>query len=120
MDEYVKTSIDRARRKLFANEKDSENGEEENFCNHIREENRRRAEENMKKWNFDFERGVPLPGNFEWKKLDEHGNEISDSTNVINEEQNRNEQEEQTEKNARKNDESMDETAAKRAKLETS
>lgn len=64
---------------------------------------------------------MPIPGGrFEWIKEDKHGNEISDSTNVVNEEQNRNEQKEQTEKNARKNDEPMDEIAAKKAKLEKS
>ncbi|CAL1685348.1 unnamed protein product [Lasius platythorax] len=124
MDEYVNTSINQStRRKLFADENDSD-VEEENFHNHIREENRRKTEEDTKKWNFDFKRGVPLPGRYIWTKLDEYGNEISDSTNLVNEEQNQNEQEERTEKtekNARRrNDEPMDEIATKRAKLEKS
>lgn len=33
----------------------------------------------MKKWNFDFVHGKPLPGRYEWVKLDEQGNEISES-----------------------------------------
>lgn len=45
MDEYVNTSINQStRRKLFADENDSD-VEEENFHNHIREENRRKTEE---------------------------------------------------------------------------
>lgn len=34
-----------ARRKLFADEKDNEDGEEENFWNRIREENQQKGEE---------------------------------------------------------------------------
>ncbi|XP_029173861.1 cyclin-dependent kinase inhibitor 1-like isoform X3 [Nylanderia fulva] len=110
MDERVKPSIQSVRRRLFV----EQDGEEENVCNHIREDSQRKAEEDMKKWNFDFKRGVPLPGRYEWIKLDEHGNEISDSTNLVNEEQSQNEQTEQIEQreiNARRNDEPADETA---------
>lgn len=81
----------------------------------------------MKKWNFDFKREIPLSGRYEWQKVDEHGNEISNSINsinLVNEEQNRNEEEEQTEeteRNARRrSDAPMDENATKRAKLEES
>ncbi|KAF3427480.1 hypothetical protein E2986_10639 [Frieseomelitta varia] len=28
------------------------------------------------RWNFDFEKEQPLPGRYEWVKLDEHGNEV--------------------------------------------
>lgn len=33
----------------------------------------------MKKWNFDFVNEKPQPGRYEWVKLDEKGNEISES-----------------------------------------
>lgn len=76
--------------------------------------------QDKEKWNFDFKRGVPLSGRYEWVKLDEHGNEIPNSINSINETQNTNEQEEQTEETERRrNDEPMDE-AIKRARLEES
>lgn len=32
-----------------------------------------------KKWNFDFKHGKPLPGYYEWVKLDEQGNEVFES-----------------------------------------
>lgn len=83
----------------------------------------------MERWNFDFKHEIPLPGRYEWVKLDEHGNEIPNSINLVNEEQNRNEQEEQTEteeeteeeteRNVR-SDEPINESATKRAKLEES
>lgn len=40
----------------------------------------------MKKWNFDFVNGKPLPGRYEWVELDEQGNEVSEpkGTNGIN------------------------------------
>ncbi|XP_072745774.1 uncharacterized protein [Anoplolepis gracilipes] len=128
MEKNVSTSVDglqRARRKLFADENDSD-GEEQNFYNRIIEENRRISEEVMKKWNFDFNREMPLPGRYMWVKVDKYGNEISDSKNLVDEEQNRNEQEEQieeteTERNTRrKNDEPTEENATKKAKLEES
>lgn len=31
-----------------------------------------------RRWNFDFENEVPLPGRYEWVKIDLDGNEISD------------------------------------------
>lgn len=77
----------------------------------------------MKKWNFDFKHEMPLPGRFKWIKTDQYGNEISDPINLINEEQNRNEQEkiEETDKNSRRrNDEPMNENPTKKAKLEKS
>lgn len=80
--------------------------------------------QDMRKWNFDFKREMPLPGRYEWKKLDEHGNEISNSINLVNEEQNRNEEEEQTEETERntrrRSDEPMTESATKKARLEES
>ena len=33
-------------------------------------------EQAKQRWNFDFEREEPLPGRYEWVKLDEHGNEV--------------------------------------------
>lgn len=82
--------------------------------------------QDKEKWNFDFKNGVPLPGRYEWIKLDEHGNEIPNSINSVlhNEVQNTNEQEQQkteeTERDVRRrNDEPMDE-AIKRARLEES
>ncbi|XP_029680266.1 cyclin-dependent kinase inhibitor 1-like [Formica exsecta] len=126
MEERVNTSINglrNTRRKLFADENDSD-GEEQNFYNRIIEESRQRSEEDMKKWNFDFKHEMPLPGRFKWVKTDQYGNEISDPTNLINEEQNRNEQEkqiEETDKNSRRrNDEPMNENPTKKAKLEKS
>lgn len=32
-----------------------------------------------RRWNFDFEKEEPLPGRYEWVKLDNHGNEIPNS-----------------------------------------
>lgn len=77
--------------------------------------------QDKEKWNFDFKRGVPLPGRYEWVKLDEHGNEIPNSINSVNEvNTNEQEQTEETERNVRRrNNEPMDE-AIKRARLEES
>lgn len=36
-------------------------------------------EQSTKKWNFDFVRGEPQPGRYEWVKVNEEGNEISES-----------------------------------------
>lgn len=93
-------------RKLFADENEDED-ERQNYDNLIMEENIRQSERDKEKWNFDFKREVPLPGRYEWIKLDEHGNEIPNSINSINEVQNTNEQEE-TEGTERRNDEPMD------------
>ncbi|XP_050447100.1 uncharacterized protein LOC126849368 isoform X2 [Cataglyphis hispanica] len=125
MEEHVNTSVNglrSTRRKLFADENDSD-GEEQNFYNRIIEESRQRSEEDMKKWNFDFKHEIPLSGRFKWVKPDEYEKEISDPTNLIDEEQKRNEHEkriEETEKNSRRNDEPINENPTKRAKLEES
>ncbi|XP_011268169.1 cyclin-dependent kinase inhibitor 1 isoform X2 [Camponotus floridanus] len=107
------------RRQLFTDENESED-ERQNYDNLIMEDNLQQSERDKEKWNFDFKRGVPLPGRYQWIKLDEHGNEIPSSINSINEVQNTNEQEEQIEETERRrNDEPMDE-ARKRARLEES
>ena len=33
-------------------------------------------EQAKQRWNFDFEKEQPLPGRYEWVKLDEHRNEV--------------------------------------------
>ncbi|XP_053598734.1 uncharacterized protein LOC103573347 [Microplitis demolitor] len=70
------------RRKLFAddNEDDSDEdnkttqGNDDNLANRLIEETRFEARE---RWNFDFEKGEPLTGQWEWVKIDE---EFSDRT----------------------------------------
>lgn len=37
------------------------------------------------RWNFDFEREVPLSGRYEWVRIDRDGNEISDFAQSKNE-----------------------------------
>lgn len=69
------------RRRLF---QDDENDRQasldsvmhENVANYLFEEARRTRENAKERWNFDFEKEEPLPGRYEWVKLDQDGNEI--------------------------------------------
>lgn len=76
------------RRRLFQDDddrrRDRENGVEDNVANCFVEEVRKHREEAKKKWNFDFEKERPLPGNYEWVRLDQDGNEIPMTTEVQN------------------------------------
>ncbi|XP_043509806.1 cyclin-dependent kinase inhibitor 1B-like isoform X1 [Frieseomelitta varia] len=69
-----------ARRRLFEDDDDDEtvrnSGVEDNIANCIFEEARKNRENAKQRWNFDFEKEQPLPGRYEWVKLDEHGNEV--------------------------------------------
>ncbi|XP_076175820.1 uncharacterized protein LOC143151005 isoform X2 [Ptiloglossa arizonensis] len=71
------------RRRLFQdeepdNEPESErrSGVEDNLANCFLEEARKNRENAKQRWNFDFEKEEPLPGRYEWVKLDRDGNEI--------------------------------------------
>ncbi|KAK9295528.1 hypothetical protein QLX08_010172 [Tetragonisca angustula] len=69
-----------ARRKLFEDDDDDEtvrnSGVEDNIANCIFEEAKKNLENAKQRWNFDFEKEQPLPGRYEWVKLDEHRNEV--------------------------------------------
>ncbi|XP_012282474.1 uncharacterized protein DDB_G0283697 isoform X2 [Orussus abietinus] len=67
------------RRRLFADDEGGQDGgpgEEDNLKNQLNEEIKRHRDEAKKRWNFDFEKEKPLPGRFEWTKLDERGNDV--------------------------------------------
>ncbi|KAK2587273.1 hypothetical protein KPH14_003003 [Odynerus spinipes] len=68
------------RRRLFQEDddrrRDLNTGVEDNVANCFFEEVRKHREEAKKRWNFDFEKEIPLPGNYQWVKLDRDGNEI--------------------------------------------
>ncbi|KAG7198343.1 hypothetical protein KM043_005737 [Ampulex compressa] len=75
------------RRKLFPDDEGDEEearnlsaGAEDNYANRFFEEARRSREIAKERWNFDFEKEEPLPGRYEWVKIDQHGNEISNCT----------------------------------------
>jgi len=42
----------------------------------------------VQRWNFNFEREIPLPGRYEWVPVDKHGNEIPNSAILNNDVQN--------------------------------
>ncbi|XP_024871658.1 uncharacterized protein LOC112454469 isoform X2 [Temnothorax curvispinosus] len=68
------------RRRLFQDDGDNdEQQKHKDIENRFSEERRIQLEQSMEKWNFDFVRGEPRPGRYEWVKLDEQGNEISES-----------------------------------------
>ncbi|KAL0107696.1 hypothetical protein PUN28_014774 [Cardiocondyla obscurior] len=68
------------RRRLFQDDGDNDDQQKfENSENRFSEEMRLQLEQSTKRWNFDFVRGEPQPGRYEWVRLDEHGNEISKS-----------------------------------------
>ncbi|KYN00673.1 PREDICTED: uncharacterized protein LOC108775706 isoform X2 [Cyphomyrmex costatus] len=72
--------LNRVRRRLNFDDGDNDNPQErENINNHFLEEKRIQLEKAKKKWDFDFLRGRPVenPVRFEWTRLDEQGNEIS-------------------------------------------
>lgn len=74
-------------RRLFQEEEDRRDlnaGVEDNYANCLFEEARKHREEAKKRWNFDFEKEVPLPGNYEWVKLDPDGNEIPMTAEEVN------------------------------------
>ncbi|XP_077268852.1 uncharacterized protein LOC143900934 isoform X1 [Temnothorax americanus] len=66
------------RRRLFQDDGD-EQQKHKDIDNRFSEERRIQLEQSMEKWNFDFVREEPRPGRYEWVKLDEQGNEISES-----------------------------------------
>ncbi|XP_011145786.1 cyclin-dependent kinase inhibitor 1 isoform X2 [Harpegnathos saltator] len=87
------------RRRLFQDDEDDDsgqstnsesgdgqtsNGENDNLANRLFEEARRNRENAKKRWNFDFENEVPLPGRYEWVRVDRDGNEISDFAQLKN------------------------------------
>ncbi|KAJ9600774.1 hypothetical protein L9F63_001054, partial [Diploptera punctata] len=58
-------------RRLFNDENDGEEnttGEIDNLENLIKEELQRDREAAMRRWNFDFENEVPLPGRWVWER----------------------------------------------------
>ncbi|XP_014610743.1 PREDICTED: uncharacterized protein LOC106790405 isoform X1 [Polistes canadensis] len=79
-------------RRLFQEEEEIEGGprrdlntgNEDNVVNCFFEEARKHREEAKKKWNFDFEKEIPLAGNYQWVKLDRDGNEIPTNAEVRN------------------------------------
>ncbi|CAD1479805.1 unnamed protein product, partial [Heterotrigona itama] len=67
------------RRRLFEDDGDEETPRSsavEDNANYILEEARKNRENAKQRWNFDFENEEPLPGRYEWVRLDEHGNEV--------------------------------------------
>ncbi|XP_011868195.1 PREDICTED: uncharacterized protein LOC105562182 isoform X2 [Vollenhovia emeryi] len=81
-DNLYNARLQKVRRRLFHDEDDNDGNaqqEREDVDNRFKEEMRIQQEQKMKKWNFDFVHGRPLPGRYEWVRLDEHGNEISES-----------------------------------------
>nr|XP_012232109.1 PREDICTED: cyclin-dependent kinase inhibitor 2-like isoform X3 [Linepithema humile] len=72
---------DRVRRRLF-NDDDNE-VEQNNITNHLssEEEIQREREKSKERWNFDFEKGEPLTGRYEWEKVSEDGTESSIQSN---------------------------------------
>ncbi|XP_053972942.1 uncharacterized protein LOC128887622 isoform X2 [Hylaeus anthracinus] len=81
------------RRRLFQDEEgDNESvserrsGIEDNLANCFLEEARKNRENAKQRWNFDFEKEEPLPGRYEWIKLDQERNDIgyaSESRNRV-------------------------------------
>lgn len=73
------------RRRLFDDDDDDDDerepglysGVEDNLVNRVFEEARKSRETAKQRWNFDFEKEEPLPGRYEWVKLDQDGNEIT-------------------------------------------
>ncbi|XP_063988917.1 uncharacterized protein LOC135168549 isoform X2 [Diachasmimorpha longicaudata] len=63
------------RRRLFKDDEDDSTteprGNADNEANSFMEKARESFEQAKEKWNFDFEKGEPLPGRFEWIKADE-------------------------------------------------
>ncbi|KAI4495960.1 hypothetical protein M0802_008175 [Mischocyttarus mexicanus] len=79
------------RRRLFQEEEEIEGGRrrdlnttEGNVVNCFFEEARKHREEAKEKWNFDFEKEIPLKGNYQWVKLDQDGNDIPMNAEVQN------------------------------------
>ncbi|XP_076619305.1 uncharacterized protein LOC143340841 isoform X2 [Colletes latitarsis] len=79
------------RRRLFQddevdNEGDSgrRSGVEDNLANCFFEEARKNRENAKQRWNFDFEKEEPLPGRYEWVKLDRDRNEIRNQLESCN------------------------------------
>ncbi|EZA50613.1 cyclin-dependent kinase inhibitor 2 isoform X2 [Ooceraea biroi] len=82
MEERNTHKIRNVRRRLFQDTDDNNDGEGDNFVNRLLEEDRRQKELCKQRWNFDFEKEEPLPGRYEWVKLDDHRNEIPNSTMI--------------------------------------
>ncbi|XP_046835291.1 UPF0329 protein ECU05_1680/ECU11_0050-like isoform X2 [Vespa crabro] len=97
------------RRRLFQEDeeigggrtRDLNTGIEDNVANCFFEEVRKHREEAKKRWNFDFEKEIPLPGNYQWVKLDRDGNEIP----MITEAQNKTEKMERNKNDVEKEEE---------------
>lgn len=69
------------RRRLFQDDDNEQqtnlnSAVQENVANYLFEEARRSRENARERWNFDFEKEEPLPGRYEWVKLDRDGNEV--------------------------------------------
>ncbi|XP_043253186.1 cyclin-dependent kinase inhibitor 2-like isoform X3 [Colletes gigas] len=67
------------RRRLFQDDEvdtGRRSGIEDNLANCFFEEARKNRENAKQRWNFDFEKEEPLPGRYEWVKLDQDRNEI--------------------------------------------
>lgn len=67
------TRLQGVRRRLFQDDdKVEENSSvEDNYMNCLYEETRKTRENAKRRWNFDFEKEEPLPGRYEWVKVDE-------------------------------------------------
>ncbi|XP_020289072.1 uncharacterized protein LOC109857228 isoform X2 [Pseudomyrmex gracilis] len=78
-EEGVRFSCQRnnVRRKLFQDDKDDP-CDKEKRKEQILEEVRRQSEQSKLRWNFDFEKEIPLPGRYEWVKVE--AEETSDTT----------------------------------------
>ncbi|XP_015114739.1 cyclin-dependent kinase inhibitor 1 isoform X2 [Diachasma alloeum] len=63
------------RRRLFKDDEDEATtepqGNADNEANRFVEKARESFEQAKEKWNFDFDKGEPLPGRYEWIKADE-------------------------------------------------
>ncbi|XP_043478238.1 cyclin-dependent kinase inhibitor 2-like isoform X3 [Leptopilina heterotoma] len=59
--------IRKVRRRLFEDE--DKHDDKDNNINLVSEERRRHLEQAKEKWNFDFEKEKPLPGNYQWIKV---------------------------------------------------
>ncbi|KAK0074426.1 hypothetical protein PV325_008342 [Microctonus aethiopoides] len=82
------------RRRLFADEEDNNEtsgsgmkqnqlGKLENDVNCFIEETRNDMDNAKKKWNFDFEKEEPLPGQYEWVKVGENFSENNSNDNLL-------------------------------------
>ncbi|XP_043681265.1 histone H3.v1-like isoform X2 [Vespula pensylvanica] len=118
------------RRRLFQEDeeigggrtRDLNTGIEDNVANCFFEEVRKHREEAKKRWNFDFEKEIPLPGNYQWVKLDRDGNEIPMITEAQNKtekmEKNKNDVEEEEEEEEEEKEEEEEEEEKKEKKRE--